>query len=164
MGRAFVAVWPPPAVTDALAALPRPAVEGVRWVPEENLHVTLRFLGDADHEEVADRLRQASLPAATAALGPTVTMLGRHVVVVPVAGVDPLAAAVRAATEGLGEAPRRRFSGHVTLARCRRDDAGREVCGAAVQLEFPVGEVTVVTSETHPDGARYTRRATVPTA
>lgn len=163
MARVFVAVWPPPSVTAALAALPRPDVEGVRWVPADKLHVTLRFLGDVDHEEAATRLEQASLPATTAALGPAVTMLGRHVVVVPVAGLDPLAAAVTTATGDLGQQERRRFSGHVTLARCRRDGAGREVCGAPVETAFEVEEVAVVTSETHSDGAHYTTRAVIPT-
>lgn len=163
MGRVFVAVWPPSDVAAALAALPRPATEGVRWVPGQDLHVTLRFLGDVDHHLVTARLEQAPLPRATAALGPAVTMLGRRVVMAPVAGVDALAAAVTSATADLGRAERRRFLGHVTLARCRRDDAGRAVCGTPVDLTFPVNEVAVVTSETHPDGARYTTRAVVPT-
>lgn len=162
MARVFVAVWPPSPVRDALAALPRPSVPGVRWLPEENLHVTLRFLGDVDPDEVTERLQTTSLPAATAALGPAVTMLGRHVVMAPVAGLDGLAATVRQATGDLGTPDRRRFVGHVTLARCQRDGAGREVCGAALDLAFDVGEVAVVSSETHPDGARYTTRATVP--
>ncbi len=163
MARVFVAVWPPARVRAALAALPRPSVQGVRWLPEENLHVTLRFLGDVEPHDVTDRLQATSLPAATAALGPAVTMLGRHVVMVPVAGLDGLAATVLQATDDLGEPARRRFLGHVTLARCKRDGAGREVCGAPLDLTFDVDGVAVVTSETHPDGARYTTRATVPT-
>lgn len=163
MARVFVAVWPPPDVAAALAALPRPATDGVRWVPQEHLHVTLRFLGDVDHEQVTTRLERTSLPSAAAALGPAVTMLGRHVVMAPVAGLDALAAAVTTAIGDLGQAERRRFLGHVTLARCRRDDAGRAVSGTAVDLTFRVREVAVITSETHPDGARYTTRAVVPT-
>lgn len=163
MPRVFVAAWPSAEVAAALAALPRPAADGLRWVPEENLHVTLRFLGDVDHVDVTARLQRPSLPAVTAVLGPAVTMLGRHVVVVPVAGLDPLAATVTAATADLGQQERRSFVGHVTLARCRRDDVGRAVCGAAVNLTFPVDEVAVVTSQTHQDGARYTTRAVVPT-
>jgi len=166
VARVFVAVWPPPRAVAALAALPRPSVPGVRWVPAENLHVTLRFLGDAELDVVAELLQTTPLPAATAALGPAVAMLGRHVVMAPVAGLDGLAATVRQATEDLGEPAQRRFVGHVTLARCRRDGAGREVCGVPLErtsLTFEVAEVAVVTSETHQDGARYTTRAAVPT-
>lgn len=164
MARVFVAAWPPPPVLDALAALPRPDVEGVRWVPRGNLHVTLRFLGDADADEVVQRLRDSHLPAAAAETGPTVAMLGRRVVMVPVAGLDALAAAVVTATEDLGQPPRdRSFVGHVTLARCSDDRAGRRVCGTAAEVAFPVEEVAVVSSQTLPDGARYDIVARVPT-
>jgi 2'-5' RNA ligase len=163
VARIFVAVWPPDVVADALAALPRPTVAGVRWVPRDNLHVTLRFLGDADPDEVATRLRDAELPPSSATLGPAVSMLGRRVVMAPVAGLDPLAAAVIAATADLGRpAPTRPFVGHVTLARCTDDRAGRRVCGAAVDAVFPIEQLAVVGSETHPDGARYTTLAAAP--
>lgn len=164
MARTFVAVWPPPRIADALAALPRPQLDGVRWVPRDNLHVTLRFLGDVDPAAVAARLGDVALPQAAAQVGPTVAMLGRRVLMVPVAGLDALAAATVAATADLGQPPPQRpFVGHVTLARCRDDRTGREVCGAPVELAFPVPEVAVVASETHPEGARYGIVARVPT-
>lgn len=163
MARIFVAVWPPPPVADALAALPRPDLDRVRWVPRENLHITLRFLGDVDPGEVSTRLHDADLPATSAELGPTVAMLGPRVVMAPVAGLDALAAGVIAATGDLGQPPAdRAFVGHVTLARCRDDRAGRRVSGAAVSLTFPIREIAVVSSQTHPDGAHYTTLATVP--
>ncbi|MEA2686121.1 MAG: hypothetical protein QOE93_1316, partial [Actinomycetota bacterium] len=43
--RLFVAVWPPAPLLDAVAALDRPAVPGLRWTGREQWHVTLRFLG-----------------------------------------------------------------------------------------------------------------------
>ena len=72
MTRLFVAVWPPSGVVDALRPLVVPGEPGVRWVTPEQWHVTLRFLGDADPDEVATALRAAALPAAEAGLGPTV--------------------------------------------------------------------------------------------
>ena len=67
------------------------------------------------------------------------------------------------ATADLGQpSGDRPFVGHVTLARCRDDRAGRQVCGTAVDLAFGVEEVAVVTSETRPEGARYTTVATAP--
>lgn len=164
MARVFVAVWPPPAVRDALARLPRTDVPGVRWVAPEQLHATLRFLGHVDPAVVLERLATATLPPATADLGPAVAMLGRRVVMAPVAGLDAVAAAVAAATADLGRpVPQRPYRGHVTLARCRDDSGGRQVSGTPVAASFPVHEVVVASSETHADGARYTHLGTVPT-
>jgi 2'-5' RNA ligase len=46
MSRLFVAILPPATVCAELGALGT-KLPGVRWVPEENLHLTLRFIGDA---------------------------------------------------------------------------------------------------------------------
>jgi 2'-5' RNA ligase len=45
--RLFVALTPPPAVRADLAALTMP-LAGVDWTPPENLHLTLRFIGDTE--------------------------------------------------------------------------------------------------------------------
>lgn len=45
MPRLFVALLPPAPVRTALAALAVP-LSGVRWTPEENLHLTMRFIGE----------------------------------------------------------------------------------------------------------------------
>jgi 2'-5' RNA ligase len=155
MARLFVAVWPPPEVLEVLAALPRPDEDGVRYVPVDQLHVTLRFLRSADRDDVAAALAAARLPAATATLGPQVSRLGRSVVVVPAAGLDDLAAAVIDATAGLGDPPDPRgFTGHLTVARLRHRGACR-IAGAPVRASFPVGEVTLVESTTRAEGPAY---------
>lgn len=59
MPRLFVAVTPPDTVRTELAALAEP-IEGVAWTPPENLHLTLRFVGEADEA------RQAEVEAALA--------------------------------------------------------------------------------------------------
>ena len=65
-------------------------------------------------------LAGATLPTATAVLGPAVRRLGPSALVVPVAGLDGLAAAVGDATAGVGLPPGpRSFTGHLTLARLR---------------------------------------------
>ncbi len=155
MTRLFVAVWPPSGVVDALRPLVVPGEPGVRWVTPEQWHVTLRFLGDADPDEVATALRAAPLPAAEAGLGPTVARLGRFVVVVPVAGLDDLAAAVIGATADLGQAPDPRgFTGHLTVARLKQRGACR-VAGTPVRESFPVTEVVLVSSRTDAAGPTY---------
>ena len=49
--RLFVARTPPPAVRDSLAARAVP-LPGVAWTRPEQLHVTLRFLGDVPPEQI----------------------------------------------------------------------------------------------------------------
>jgi 2'-5' RNA ligase len=48
--RLFVALVPPAPVRAELAALAAP-LAGVRWMPEENFHLTLRFIGDTTPEK-----------------------------------------------------------------------------------------------------------------
>lgn len=164
MARIFVAVWPPSAVRAALTSIPRPDRTHLRWVPDENLHVTLRFLGQTDADTVATRLRAVRLPRATATLGPATTRLGDRILVAPVTGLDALAEAVAAATRDLGApASARGFVGHVTLAR-GRDHVPSDLVGTPLDGRFPVTSVAVVSSDTRPDGARYTTLATIPTA
>ena len=47
MPRLFVALVPPVPVRSELARLAGP-LPGVRWTPEDNLHLTLRFIGETD--------------------------------------------------------------------------------------------------------------------
>ncbi|MFP5488771.1 MAG: RNA 2',3'-cyclic phosphodiesterase, partial [Acidimicrobiia bacterium] len=154
MERLFVAAWPDAATAETLRRVPTPDERGVRWVPPQQWHVTLRFLGSCDRDDVSARLAAGGLPAATAQLGPAVDWLGPQLVV-PVAGVDELAAAVHRATEGIGDPPRPRFRGHLTVARTRRN-ANSTVLGHPVTASFDVTEVALVRSDLTPDGPRYT--------
>jgi 2'-5' RNA ligase len=57
MPRLFVALVPPVPVRSELATLAAP-LPGVRWTPEDNLHLTLRFIGETD-EVKQERFAQA---------------------------------------------------------------------------------------------------------
>ena len=164
MTRLFVAVWPPDHVIEQLADLERPRDQGVKWVPIENLHITLRFLGDADVDEVTDRLDQVLLPAATAALGPAFDLLGERSLITPVAGVDDLAAVVQNAVRGLGtERERKRFQGHITVARLARRARPTRSAGRPFEASFDVDEVALVASTLTDAGAVYETVTTWPT-
>ena len=154
MERLFIAAWPDAATVEALAALPRPDEEGVRWVPAAQWHVTMRFLGDCAPAGLIERLERAELRGCVARLGPAVDWLGRQLVI-PVSGTDHLAAAVVAATADLGEPPRSPFRGHLTVARTRRG-ATSELVGHPCSASFRVAELALVHSELSPDGPRYT--------
>ena len=178
--RLFVAARPPEEVRAALERLPRPVEPGVRWVPPDQWHVTLRFLGDADADEVLEALTEPTVHdapgsecprslrgwasgagAISAVLGPVVSRLGRDVVVLPVRGLDDLARSVVDATAHLGTPPDPRgFAGHLTLARLRHR-AACGVAGARFTARWDVEELELVSSELAPDGARHTVLATV---
>lgn len=157
MARLFVAVYPPPAVVDALAAMPRPDEPNVRWVPVEQLHLTLRFFGEADVDTAIERLASVvpSLTAASTNLGPRISRLGRDVVCVPVTGPDALAATLAGATADVGTPPDPRpFRGHITLARLRRR-AACGLTGAPFVATFVIDRVHLVESVTRREGAQH---------
>ena len=150
----------------ALAALPRPDVAGLRWTRPDQWHVTLRFFGDADPAAAAEAFgRIKRIGAAVATLGPATGRFGARVLHAPVQGLDALAAATVAATAGVGAPPPGRpFAGHVTLARSRHPrgvDLG-PLTGVPVAGRWVVGELTLVASRPAPTGARYEVMETLP--
>ena len=148
-----MAVWPTAEVVAAIASMQRPEVEGLRWTTEDQWHVTLRFLGEADIDHATAALSSVAAAPTTAVMGPWTGRFGRRIVHVPVAGVDEVAAAVAVAF-GPEERP---FNGHLTLARAR-DRRGvdlRPYCDVPLAGEWPVDEVTLVASRLNPKGARY---------
>lgn len=157
MTRLFVAAWPPPDVAERLGGLCRTDEPGVRPVSVENLHITLRFLGDltdAEIIDVVDRLHSFALPRVSAAVGTDVVRLDDRQIVLPVAGIDELAHAVRGATESIGPPTTRPFYGHLTLARMR-SGAHSSIEGLTFDAEFPITEVRLVESRLDPSGAEY---------
>jgi 2'-5' RNA ligase len=74
----------------------------------------------------------------------------------PVGGLDDLAATVVGLTSSIGEPPPSRpFTGHLTLARGKPGVSVQSLAGVALSATWPVSEVTLVSSELHPHGARY---------
>jgi 2'-5' RNA ligase len=167
--RLFVAAWPPPEVLAAIRDLPRPDHEGVRWTPEDQWHVTLRFMGDvADPDPVIASLR-GELPgrgARDATLAPATSLLGGHLVV-GVDGLASLSTLVRLATAAYGDPPLPQpFEGHVTLARGRRrtsltDDLVDDAVNGGAPLTWSVDEVALVASDLGPP-LTYETIATIP--
>ena len=94
----FLCLLPEGEAVGALAALERPARDGVRYEPPERLHVTLRYFGDLDESTISalaeTTAEVASLSGEVAIeLGPATERLGRDgTLVLPAAGAAPLAA------------------------------------------------------------------------
>lgn len=162
MSRLFVAALPDERAVEALRGLTTSGQPGVRPVPEEQWHVTLRFIGDADLDTTIDLLGHARLPAARAVLGPTIERLGSRQIVLPADGVDELAHAVREATAPVGRHGELPFRGHLTLARTEPEVTSR-IEGVAFETAWVVTEIALVTSELRPTGAVHTTVATFPT-
>lgn len=165
--RLFVAVDLPRDVQGALAGwAARAAPDGVRLVPEENLHLTLAFLGSRSAEEAT--AVAALLRGVTASLGELHTDGGlwlppRRPTVLTVAlaftpRLQALHAAVRAAlVDSVGHEPeRRRFRPHVTVGRVARGTRIRTAAlPAAPALRFFAVALTLYRSHPGPGGSRY---------
>jgi RNA 2',3'-cyclic 3'-phosphodiesterase len=128
MPRLFVAIGLPPPVRSSLAAL-QAGVPGARWTPEENLHLTLRFIGELDgagFEDAVSALAEVEAPSfelQLAGVGQFGDRRRAHALWAGVRPSEPLAllrGRVEAALARAGM-PRdeRKFAPHVTLARLR---------------------------------------------
>lgn len=139
----------------------------MRWTTAEQWHVTLRFLGALDDERgaaVADAVgaAAAALEPCQAVLGPATARLGRGTLMVPVSGLDDVAAAVWGATRPLVPADDdHAFTGHLTVARGRgRRAVPPHLSGQAVEGSWTVSEIAIVQSRLDATGARYETVAT----
>jgi 2'-5' RNA ligase len=155
MARLFIAVWPPEEVAAELTTLHRKDQRGVRFVHPDNWHITLRFLGEAHPDEVIEALDGTTFGAARARLGPAVDVISERALVVPVDGLDALAGRVTERTSRIGEPPRKRFVGHLTLARVKSHVPMPRTIGAPISAEFDVDEIALVQSRLDPQGAQY---------
>ncbi len=182
IARAFVAVVPPAPVLDAVGRVVASAgavPSGWRWVPREQWHLTLQFLGrvaDADAVVAALAAATSSQPAFDARLGGAGAFPSARRAGVAWTGVvegaeelSSLEGSVGSALEVLGyEREQAAFHPHVTLARARgreRRDA-RELVDALdaprVGEPFRVDEVVLFESRTRPSGAEHVARARFP--
>jgi len=155
MARLFLAVWPPDDVVSELTSLHRKDQRGVRFVRPENWHITLRFLGNTNPDAVIDAMGGISMPPTRARLGPAVDVIAERALVVPVDGLADIADEVNKRTDHIGEPARKRFIGHLTIARVKSHVPMPRVLGALISAEFDVEEIALVQSRLDPQGARY---------
>ena len=156
-------------------------VPAVRWVPEANLHLTLRFLGEVD-ERGASAVSEALVSPwthvpFTVSLGPAGVFPPRgaaRVIWLDVRdGADELRALQRElerrlATIGYAR-DRQPFRPHLTIGRIRRDAraAGRAIGRAVAAIDVPairwtVDRVVLMESRLSSDGAAYHEVAEAP--
>ena len=166
--RLFVALRPPAAVRKLLIAAMH-GISGARWQDDEQLHLTLRFIGEVDRhraEDIAAMLGAVHAPAITARISGVGQFEHRgrpHMVWAGVEPVAPIAALQRKVDQRLarvGVAPSTRmFVPHVTLARLNRG-AGPvapflALNGDLASPAFLFSHVTLYESEMGHGGSRY---------
>jgi RNA 2',3'-cyclic 3'-phosphodiesterase len=176
MPRLFTAIDLPEEVRDAIADIGRD-LPGARLVPKEQLHLTLRFIGDTDeaaYTAVRSALKNVhGAPFALALGGVGHFPPGRHprVLWVGINGCAPLLTLQREVELALVRAgipaDERPFSPHLTLARLKETPPG-----LVAQLEeshrdfaaepFPVTEFHLYSSTLVRSGAIHRREATYP--
>ncbi len=179
--RLFVALEPPDAVRRRLAAAAGAIRRGagaaaseIRWVAEDNLHLTLQFLGAVPEERVEAVERAVAEAAAAArpmslevkgaggfpnARRPRVVWLG---LAGDVAALSALVAELGRRLAPLGFPPEARaFSAHLTLGRAR-DPRGAPGLGGALAaasqdegIAWRASELVLFESHLSPRGPRY---------
>jgi 2'-5' RNA ligase len=175
--RLFVALDLPWSLRQSLAQLAGAGVPGARWVPPENYHLTLRFIGETPGYRAEDidlalaALRGRRFSLTFAGLG-TFTKGGRSTSLW--AGVERnpqlehLQNKIETALQRCGLEPeRRRFQPHVTLARL--DNVTESKLASFVQAHnlfraepFPVEHFTLFSSRLGKEASVYTAEVEYP--
>jgi RNA 2',3'-cyclic 3'-phosphodiesterase len=173
MHRLFVAIRPPEPIRDLLIDAMDDSAD-FRWQDEEQIHLTLRFIGEVDRP-VADDLAVALGRIHSAPFELRICGVGRFeqrssgalwAAVEPKAPVVALAAKVERVCQQVGLEPdRRAFHPHITLARWKGRRT-REVkdflnrTSALSSVPFDVAEFILFESRLSRHGAHYEKVAT----
>ncbi|HLO34102.1 MAG TPA: RNA 2',3'-cyclic phosphodiesterase [Anaerolineales bacterium] len=185
--RAFIAVEIPlgirQMVCDATSALQKKIGPHVRWVPMENMHLTIKFLGDIAPSNV-DLLSQMLLAEAELfhcfelrfeGLGSFPSLKRPRVIYIGIqapAALEALQRGVESASHRLGyESEERGFSPHLTIGRVKQNVTGTEQQTIRHALEETkidslgvarVDSVHLYKSDLKPAGSVYTRLFSAP--
>lgn len=167
MHRLFVAIRPPAPVRAQLLAM-MAGIAGARWQSEDQLHLTLRFIGEVERpvaEDVAAALASIHHPSFTIALegvgsferrGKGALWLGAT----PEHDLQALHKKVDQACQRVGLAPEgRAYRPHVTIARLDRStgpiDGFVQAAGLAQSPPFTVESFCLYESDLTPEGPIY---------
>lgn len=170
MPRLFVAIRPPAPIRDALLAI-QDGVEGARWQDDEQLHLTLRYIGDVDGrmaDDIAELLESIAARRFEIALSGVGAFDRKGRIETLWAGVtpfDPVAALHRKIDTmlvRLGLPPEgRAYRPHVTIARGRMGplDAFMAMHGGLAIGPFTVDRFALYESITGDSGSVYIEAA-----
>ncbi len=178
MIRCFVAIEIDDAIKSELSSVIeelKPFGTGIRWVRPENLHLTLKFLGEVSEEripkieKVLEVVAAQSRPFSLRVRG-TGTFPEKKRPRVIWAGIEDseklfqLQKAIEKALSGLGfKEEQREFTGHITLGRVKEFLDQQRLLSILLRFKekefgiINVKEFSLMKSELRPDGARYER-------
>ena len=176
MIRAFIAIEIDPQLVRQISAVVtdlKPRIAGIRWVPQANFHLTLKFLGDIEENKIEPIARALELalrpfPRFTINakdLGVFPDLKRPHVLWIGLEGKKllELASKVETALNPLGFGPeKKRFKPHLTVGRWRQFDRSSRKFGEELERwkghefgESTVAEVIFFQSELKREGATY---------
>jgi 2'-5' RNA ligase len=171
--RAFIAIELPVRVKKQLGCIVQELRQSdcpASWVKPDNLHITMKFLGDTDERLLQQVTAQLDLIGQhqdpfTVTLGGLgfLPPQGRPRVLCVATGSQDrlahLADQLEQRLTPLGLQPERRFNAHVTLARIKGDknlaDLRQLASRVSLRQTFAVVGLNLYSSHLHPDGARY---------
>ena len=148
----------------------------VKWVPETQLHLTLKFLGETkDHEPVCEALSALAVSPFEARLSPEPLFWGRGAFasVIALELEDPvlpfLSQEIQKALLPCGfETERRPFKPHLTVGRIKFPVTKKEAREHLIKplpqenILYPCRSITLFESRLTPEGPRYISRKEFP--
>lgn len=178
MQRVFTAIYPSQEVIRKLKkeseALKKLLPENLlRWLPTQNWHITLKFFGNLNTQEVKQlnrslRLRLKTQSTVTIQLTSIAWFPGSEKPTVLAAitngslGLSHLAMSINTIASQQGTPP---FRPHLSLARCRQKPTLATNTSLPLDISpiaFSANQVHLVKSQTLPTGATYTKLASYP--
>jgi 2'-5' RNA ligase len=185
--RAFIAVEIPFEIRDAISRTTAPLQKGigstVRWVPAENMHLTLKFLGDvspSNLEMLSQMLRAEAemfncFDLRLSGLGSFPNLKRPRVIFIGIQApptLEALQRGIESAARRLGyESEERGFSPHLTIGRVRQNVTATEQQAIRRILEGTridslgtarVDSLHLYKSDLKPTGSVYTRLYSAP--
>lgn len=143
-------------------------IDGVKWEKREKLHVTLKFLGEAD-ESTASRVRDilgklcikySPFKMGITRFGGFPNLENPRVLFVALSLNDELASLkndIDRDLVALGfKEDARRFTPHITVGRVKKRFGIKSPIAIAEKIAFDISEIGLIKSELNPKGSVYT--------
>jgi 2'-5' RNA ligase len=178
--RAFIAIELPESLRSALAGLQQDLQQckaDIRWVKPDNIHLTLKFLGEVDDKEIDPIVKTlkdfctmySGFSLEVKGVGVFPNIRSPRVLWVDISGSGLLSGLQKGIEDGLSSLgfnpENRRFVPHLTLGRFRSSAGKHDLHNRIEQNKdlslgsFDVMSVSLMRSDLSPAGARYTRIA-----